>query len=32
MNTVEDPDRQKYGARQMRQLGDGMQRSHKNDE
>ena len=32
INTVEDADGEKEGARQVRQLGDGMQRSHKNDE
>jgi hypothetical protein len=31
MNAIEDADREKNGARQVRQLGDGMQRSHKND-
>jgi hypothetical protein len=32
MNTVEDADREKDRARQVRQLGDGMQGSHKNEE
>ena len=32
MDAIEDADREKNGARQVRELGDGMQRSHKNDE
>jgi hypothetical protein len=33
MNAIEDADREKNGARQVRQIGDGMKRSHKqNDE